>query len=267
MSIPYAMIHAFSEGPFTGNPAAVLYMDDKNLSNSELQKIATEMNVSETAFIYPSEIRNHFQLRWFTPTVEVDLCGHATLASAHYLFQHQIVAKDEHIHFYTLSGELIVSSTADGLRMKLPQEIPMACPAPEELIIALGVIPRAVSKNRMDYIVELADEQDIRELQVELSMVSRLEARGIVVTSRSNDSQYDIVCRTFYPAIGIDEDPVTGSAFCALAPYWSKRMKGASVLRAAQLSQRGGQALLLLEDEYVIQIGSCYTWAEGTLHI
>jgi len=267
MSIPYAMINAYGDGPFTGNPAAVLMIEQDQFTDPQLQQIATEMNVSETAFIYRSADHNHYQLRWFTPQVEVELCGHATLASAYYLYHRGIVATDQFICFHTLSGELVISQHDGVLRMRLPQEIPVACSAPVDLITALGVIPRAVSKNRMDYIIELADEQDVRELQVEFSLIAGLDARGIVVTSRANDPNIDIVCRTFYPRIGIDEDPVTGSAFCALAPYWMKRLRGHSEIRVVQLSSRKGSATLLLEDDYVIQEGSCYLWSEGVLHI
>ncbi|HIW31631.1 MAG TPA: PhzF family phenazine biosynthesis protein [Candidatus Paenibacillus intestinavium] len=267
MSIPYAMINAYGDGAFTGNPAAVLVIEQDQLTDHQLQQIATEMNVSETAFIYKDAMRNHFQLRWFTPQVEVDLCGHATLASAYYLYHLGIVPTDATIHFHTLSGELVINQCNGVLRMRLPQEIAVACSAPSDLITALGVIPRVVSKNRLDYIVELADEQDVRELQVELSLVASLEARGLVVTSRATDPAYDIVCRTFYPRIGVNEDPVTGSAFCALAPYWNKRLRGHSLLRVVQLSSRGGSATLWLEDEDVIQEGNCFLWAEGILHI
>ncbi|MCR8655882.1 PhzF family phenazine biosynthesis protein [Paenibacillus endoradicis] len=267
MSIPYAMINAYGDGPFTGNPAAVLVIEQDQLRDPQLQQIAAEMNVSETAFIYRGATNNQFQLRWFTPQVEVNLCGHATLASAHYLYHFGIVPTDITIHFHTLSGELVVSLHDGVLRMRLPQESPVACSAPSDLITALGVIPRAVSKNRMDYIVELADEQDVRQLQVEFSLIAGLDARGVVVTSRADDPSIDIVCRTFYPRIGIDEDPVTGSAFCALAPYWMKRLRNNTILKVVQLSIRGGSATLMLEDEIVIQEGSCFVWAEGSLHI
>lgn len=267
MSIPYAMIHAYGDGPFTGNPAAVLLLEQDQFSDLQLQQIAAEMNVSETAFIYISKELNHFHLRWFTPQVEVDLCGHATLASAYYLYHLGIVPTDQSIYFQTLSGALIISLHDGFLRMRLPQEIPVACSAPSDLITGLGVIPRAISKNRMDYIVELADEQDVRQLQVELSLIKGLDARGVVVTSRADNPDIDIVCRTFYPRIGIDEDPVTGSAFCALAPYWMKRLRNNSKLKVVQLSSRGGFATLQLEDDHVIQEGSCYLWSEGSLHM
>lgn len=268
MSVPYAMINAYGDGPFTGNPAAVLIIEQDQFSEQQLGQIAAEMNVSETAFIYRSTKHNQFQLRWFTPQVEVELCGHATLAAAYYLYNIGVVSADASIHFHTLSGELVVSLHHDGvLRMKLPQETPEACLTPDDLMTALGVIPRAVSKNRMDYVVELADEQDVRELQVELSLIAGLDARGIIVTSRASDQSCDIVCRTFYPRIGIDEDPATGSAFCALAPYWQRRFRSSSLLRVQQLSPRGGYATLQLEGDYVIQEGSCYHWSEGSLHI
>lgn len=267
MKLSFAMINAYCTGPFGGNPAAVVYLEDQMLSDKEMQQIAKEMNVSETAFIAPLEQVNHFQLRWFTPSVEVSLCGHATLAAARFLMENKMVDAKKRVVFRTLSGDLFVEGNLAGYEMLLPKEEPKPCSMPEVMLEAIGMVPRVVAKNRLDYIVELASEQDVRHLQVNLALIASLDARGIVVTSRSDHNDVDIVCRTFYPAIGISEDPVTGSAFCALAPYWLKKLRDHKELIVAQLSERGGQATLSLQDEYVLQQGQCFTWTSGSLHL
>ncbi|WP_127534062.1 PhzF family phenazine biosynthesis protein [Paenibacillus kobensis] len=262
-SSPLWIVDAFASAPFTGNPAAVCLLE-QTASTEWMQQIGAEMNLSETAFIRPLEA-NRFELRWFTPEAEVDLCGHATLAAAHILWETGRLALDEEAVFDTKSGILKAVKESDNIRLDFPAEPVAPVVLPEELIEALGFIPRYTGRNRLDYLVEADSEDTVRQLKPDMAILRNLDARGLIVTSRSS-SGYDFVSRCFYPAVGVDEDPVTGSAHCALAPYWAKRLRK-SELKAYQASRRGGHMTVRPEDERVLLLGQAVTVLTGKLTI
>nr|WP_208414332.1 PhzF family phenazine biosynthesis protein [Paenibacillus castaneae] len=231
------MVDAFTNIKFKGNPAAVCLLDAPQ-EEEWMQQVAAEMNQSETAFVSPGS--EGYDLRWFTPTVEMDLCGHATLASAHVLWETGRLDRGEAARFITKSGLLTCSLSGDWIDMDFPSETAEAAIAPEELVQGLGLIPRYVGRNRMDYLVEVDSEDTVRSLRPDYGMLARIPARGVIITSRASRAEaYDFVSRAFYPGTGIDEDPVTGSAHCALAPYWAKRLRR-DELTGYQASKRGG---------------------------
>jgi PhzF family phenazine biosynthesis protein len=216
MKIPIYQVDAFTSEVFSGNPAAVCILDSW-LGDNMLQSIAAENNLSETAFLVRND--DGFDLRWFTPTTEVALCGHATLASAFVLFNYQDWSKEE-IRFHTRkSGQLIVGKHNGLLEMDFPSRLAYSIVPPSGLREALGVTPISVLGSVEDLLVVLESERAVRELQPDFSALERFEYRGIIVTSRGSRS--DFVSRCFAPRFGIPEDPVTGSAHCVLVPYWS----------------------------------------------
>ncbi|MHA6484795.1 PhzF family phenazine biosynthesis protein [Paenibacillus sp. strain BS8-2] len=269
MKRPIYIADAFTKTRYGGNPAAVCLVDEP-MTDLEMLKIAAEMNLSETAYV--EQCGNGFGLRWFTPKAEVVLCGHATLAAAHVLWETGRLAPDREAVFETLSGTLIARrSNSDGsITMDFPAEPPEPAQAPQELLEGLGLIPRYVGRNRMDFIVEVDHEDTVRTLRPDFSMLSRLDARGVVVTSRSTmgymveGDPIHFVSRAFYPAIGVNEDPVTGSAHCALAPYWGQRMRRTE-LTAYQASERGGVVGMQLQGERVLLSGHAVTVLQGEL--
>ncbi len=223
-----------------------------------MQALAREMNLSETAF--PVRDKGFWQLRWFTPKAEVDLCGHATLASAHILWETGTVARGEPIVFDTRSGKLSCVASNGWIDMDFPSEPPVAADDPGDLIAALNA-PGAVrgkKRNRMDYLVEVADAQTLRNLQPDLRALAKLPVRGIIVTARSDEPQFDFLSRFFAPAVGVDEDPVTGSAHCCLAPYWAEKLVKNEML-AFQASPRGGVVRVALRGNRVILGGQAVT--------
>lgn len=230
----YFVVDAFADRPFTGNPAAVVPLS-KWPDDRWLQNVAMEMNLSETAFFVPTE--NGFHLRWLTPTVEVDLCGHATLATAKVLSHLGLAG--ESIRFESRSGVLNARILGDQIELDFPLQPEQATTAPAGLIEALGVNPKYVGRNKSDYLVEVESEAEVRRLTPDFNRLAKVDARGIIVTARSTDPRFDFVSRFFAPASGIDEDPVTGSAHCCLADFWSKRL-GRTKLLAYQASARGG---------------------------
>ncbi len=236
MSIPIFHVDAFAEKPFAGNPAAVCLLPAWR-DDAWLQAVAREMNLSETAFVVgPS---NPFELRWFTPTTEVLLCGHATLAAAHVLWQTEVAGQENAIRFQTKSGLLGAARHAEGIQLDFPSEPAEPAEAPPALVEGLGGPLRYVGRNRMDFLAEVDSEDTLRRLAPGLRRLATLPARGVIVTSRSLDPRYDFVSRFFAPAAGVDEDPVTGSAHCCLGPFWRERL-GKTELRAYQASPRGG---------------------------
>ncbi|GMK38104.1 isomerase [Paenibacillus sp. CCS19] len=262
-SIPIWIVDAFTATPFSGNPAAVCLLDVQP-SRDWMLRVAAEMNLSETAFLRPLE-DGMYELRWFTPRVEVDLCGHATLAAAHILYETGRIGEQEAARFETKSGVITAYRDNGGIRLDFPSEPVSPLSPPEELIEALGFIPRFVGSNRLDYLVEADDEATVRGLQPDLALLRTLQTRGVIVTSRSKaTSSYDFVSRAFFPAIGVDEDPVTGSAHCALAPYWAKRLRK-DELRAYQASARGGSLTVRVEEDRVMLIGQAITVLSGRL--
>ncbi len=258
------IIDAFADSPFRGNPAAVCLLE-RYPSDPWLQQVAMEMNLSETAFLSPQEDGSH-RLRWFTPTVEVDLCGHATLASAHYLWETGRAERNRTLTFHTLSGQLTASASEDGwIRLDFPVEQITETQAPDLLSDALGgAVPRFVGTNQLDLLVELDSEEAVRGLKPDFAAMAELGARGVLATARSQDDRYDFVSRCFFPVLGIDEDPVTGSAHCALAPYWGDKL-GKDRMTAVQASARTGVLRLALTGDRLHIRGQAVTVLKGSL--
>jgi PhzF family phenazine biosynthesis protein len=227
-----------------------------------MQNVAREMKVSETAFLYPEAEGYH--LRWFTPAVEVDLCGHATLASAHILWERGYLTPAQQARFHTRSGLLTAGKNGEWIEMNFPAEEAKDSTAPPELITALGIKPLFAGKNRFDYIIEVESEHVLRSLRPNLSMLGATTTRGVIVTSLSSSPDYDFVSRFFAPAVGIPEDPVTGSAHCCLGPYWKKRLKK-DQFRAYQASARGGVLKVRVEVDRVFLSGQAVTILEAEL--
>ncbi len=256
-SIRQYQVDAFTSRPFAGNPAAVCplasWLDDKLL-----QAIAEENNLSETAFFVPSA--KGFRLRWFTPVTEVDLCGHATLAAAHVLFE-ILAYPDPAITFETNSGDLHVRRHGKLLEMDFPAQPPLACPAPDALIRGLGVRPAEVLVAE-DYLAVFDSEDIIRAVTPDHTLLSLLDRRGVIVTAPGRD--VDFVSRFFAPRVGVPEDPVTGSAHCALTPYWAARL-GKDSLLARQVSKRGGDLLCAMKGKRVLLSGAAVTVMVATL--
>ena len=233
MTFPLFHVDAFTDRPFAGNPAAVCLLPSWP-ADRWLQGVAGEMNLSETAFLVKQPA--HFELRWFTPTVEVDLCGHATLASAHVLW-HERHAEGVQIDFSTRSGVLRALRQGDTIELDFPLKPEETTEAPAGLLAALGVDARYVGRNQFDYLVEVDSEATVRGLAPDFQRLAAVQARGIIVTSRAAKPPFDFVSRFFAPAAGVNEDPVTGSAHCCLGPFWSKRL-GKTELSAYQASAR-----------------------------
>lgn len=259
--IPCFQIDAFASRPFSGNPAAVCLLD-RVYPAEWMQAVAAEMNLSETSFVRP--LGEGFELRWFTPAVEVDLCGHATLAAAHVLWQAGMAAGGNPIDFLTRSGTLRASRAGDRIELDFPATPPVEAEPPAGLLAALGVEPRFVGRTRFDYLLLVDSEAQLRALRPDFARLAEVETRGVIVTSVSEDPQYDFVSRFFAPAVGVDEDPVTGSAHCCLAPFWQARLNRAS-LTAYQASQRGGVVWLRAQGGRVILGGQAVAVWSGEL--
>jgi PhzF family phenazine biosynthesis protein len=256
-------IDAFTASPFQGNPAAVCLIPGP-WSKGKMQEMAREMNLSETAFVYRQE--DGFSLRWFTPLTEVSLCGHATLASAHVLYETGLMDRREPIRFHTLSGLLTALCTADWLHIDLPAEVPNPCELPEGLAESLG-LSRLVytGRNRLDYLIAVDSVEHVRSLSPNFPRLAKvLPTRGVIVTAPADQTEYDYVCRYFDPAAGIDEDPVTGSAHCCLGPYW-KRILLKDTMKARQLSARGGFLHVSAIDDRVVLSGQAVTIWRGEM--
>lgn len=256
-------VDAFTSKLFSGNPAAVMIMDEFP-SDETCQKIATEMNLSETAFVKP--LGSHcFHLRWFTPAVEVKLCGHATLAAAHILFQENVVQANVVIQFESLSGSLFVSNTPKGLSLNFP--VQKTGPALDkkffEEILSVKIV--TAEKAYDDLIIEIESEKQLRTLQINFDKISKLNCRGLIVTAKS-EGPYDFVSRFFAPRVGVNEDPVTGSAHCKLVDYWQKRLHKNHFF-AYQASSRGGELWLEIKDDRVSIIGNAVTVIEGHIFL
>jgi predicted PhzF superfamily epimerase YddE/YHI9 len=251
MTFTIIQVDAFTDQPFRGNPAAVCVLDGP-ADEAWMQHVAREMNLSETAFLYPLDdpAESSFNLRWFTPTVEVDLCGHATLAAAHVLWEQGHLPPDRPARFHTKSGLLAARRRGDWIELDFPAEPASMVEPPPALLEALGVESSYVGKNRMDYLVELPAEEQVRGLRPDLSLLMTFPHRGMIVTARADTAGYDFVSRFFAPQVGIAEDPVTGSAHCCLGPYWQGRL-GQAELVAYQASARGGVVRVRVEGERV----------------
>jgi PhzF family phenazine biosynthesis protein len=257
-------VDAFASRPFTGNPAAVCILSAE-ASASWMQAVAMEMNLSETAFTWREA--NGWRLRWFTPVEEVDLCGHATLATSHTLWEQGQVADDQPCVFHTRSGELRATRGKDGaITMDFPAEPAEPCDAPSGLAEALGIEPIAVHRNRFDYLAELPTEDDVRNIAPDMTKLAAMTQRGVMVTALSGAAEFDFVSRFFAPAVGIPEDSVTGSAHCALGPFWSARLNK-SVLTGLQASARTGiVGVEIMPNNRVHLRGRAITVLEALLH-
>jgi predicted PhzF superfamily epimerase YddE/YHI9 len=254
MAQSVAIVDAFAERPFEGNPAAVCIMNEAG-DETWMQRVAREMNLSETAFLYPE--RGDFRLRWFTPTVEVALCGHATLASAHVLWESGRIPAGSSACFRTKSGVLHARREGELIVLDFPATRPEACATP-------GARPKYVGKNAFDLLVEVGSEATVREIAPNLAALATLPVRGIMVTSRAEDTAFDFVSRFFAPSVGIAEDPVTGSAHCCLGPYWGERLSK-TYLVAHQVSHRGGVIRVGLRGDRVDLVGRAVTVLRGEL--
>ncbi len=253
----FFQIDAFTTRRFAGNPAAVMLMDAFP-HDGVLQSLAAENNLAETAFLVPDGC--DYRLRWFTPTVEVPLCGHATLASAAAVME-RLEPGREIVAFQTASGRLTVTRSGARYLMDFPARPCSSIEAPMGLAAALGVQPTEVVWDGFNYLARLATPDQVRSLSPNLTAVERLDCAGVIVTAEDG-RDYDFISRYFAPAKGIPEDPVTGGAHCALAPFWAKRL-GRSALRAFQASSRGGEILCRLKDERVKLEGACIFYLEG----
>jgi PhzF family phenazine biosynthesis protein len=231
------VVHAFTDRPYAGNPAAVCF-PSKKPTDEWMQQVAAEMRLSETAFLTPTE--DGYRLRWFTPAIEVDLCGHATLASAHVLWETGRLRPSAQARFQTRSGLLTVDQGSGSMTMDFPARPAEPCREWNDLPAVLGAqAARFIGKNGMDALVELEDAQSVRSLKPDFVRLLQYPVRGVIVTAKSDDPAYDFVSRFFAPLAGVPEDPVTGSAHCCLGPYWSERL-GKRDLVAYQASARGG---------------------------
>ncbi|MDX1568884.1 MAG: PhzF family phenazine biosynthesis protein [Xanthomonadales bacterium] len=261
MKVPLFQVDAFTDVVFAGNPAAVCPLTAWP-PDSVMQSIAAENNLSETAFFVAAGDVN--ELRWFTPTTEVKLCGHATLASGHVIMT-EFDAAASSVRFSTRSGQLVVSrGDAQGYRMDLPAQASSPADAPEGLAAALGMEPKAVWRAGEDYLCELDSASEVVGLRPAMDALASVAARGIIVTAPGEET--DFCSRFFGPAVGVPEDPVTGSAHCALAPFWAERL-GKSRLTAAQLSRRGGRLVAEVAGARVILEAGCATYLRGTIEI
>lgn len=254
-------VDAFSDRQFRGNPAAVVLLSD--YPNDEvLQSIAAENNLSETAFLVKSGA--DYRLRWFTPTVEVPLCGHATLASAAVIFE-RIDPDRRAVAFHTASGALTVARAPDGYAMDFPARPTTPIEPPAQLAIALGATPIETAWDGFNFLARLADADQVRRLAPDHAAIARLPCAGVIATAQG-EAPFDFTSRYFAPAKGIPEDPVTGGAHCALTPFWSERL-GRSAFRAFQASARGGEIVCRLKGERIELEGKCVFYMEGEITV
>ncbi|MCG6962895.1 MAG: PhzF family phenazine biosynthesis protein [Acidobacteria bacterium] len=253
-------VDAFTAEPFAGNPAAVVPLEQP-AAESWMQAVAAEMNLSETAFVHPEGDR--FRLRWFTPVVEVELCGHATLATSHVLWSEGL-CEAEVIHYATRSGELLARAEGELIELDFPSRPPTAIDAPAGLAEALGAGLRWVGTSTEDLLVELESDEVVRSLKPDTGALLRVTARGIIVTAASADERFDFVSRFFAPAVGVPEDPVTGSAHCVLGPFWSGRLGRHNVV-GYQASTRSGVVRVRVRGERVAISGRAVTVMRGDL--
>lgn len=254
-------VDAFTDHRFGGNAAAICWLEEA-ADPLWMQSVAEEMNLSETAFV--RRLPDGLELRWFTPVVEVDLCGHATLATAHALWTEGLAKTDEDLRFHTKSGLLTCTRTGEFIELDFPAMPAQPAVPPEGMIAALGVKPIFVGRARFDYLVVLDSAEAVRAVRPDFQRLGRVPTRGVIVTARSDDPQFDFVSRFFAPAVGVNEDPVCGSAHCCMAPYWANEL-GKSELMAYQASARGGVLRLRLNGDRVMLGGRAVTVWRGEL--
>jgi PhzF family phenazine biosynthesis protein len=254
-------VDSFTNRAFAGNPAAVCILPAP-APETWMHNVAREMNLSETSYLVPRE--DGFHLRWFTPTVEVALCGHATLASAHILWETGVLRPDEQARFHTLSGLLTADRKGDWIELDFPAKPEEHATPWDELVRGLGITPRYVGKSQFDYLVEADSEQTVRSLTPDFNLLKQTKARGVIVTARAEGGEFDFVSRFFAPGAGVDEDPVTGSSHCVLGPFWAKRL-GKTEFLAYQASARGGVVRVQLAGNRVKLGGEAVTVMRGEL--
>jgi PhzF family phenazine biosynthesis protein len=259
--VPLFHVDAFTDRPLAGNPAAVCLLTGPREAEW-MQQVAMEMNLSETAFLHPET--DGYRLRWFTPTVEVDLCGHATLASAHVLWEQGLLEPNARARFQTRSGLLTADRHAGGIELDFPATPPAPAAPPRGLLEALGVSARFVGKTRFDYLVEVDAEATVRGLHPDFAALAKLGVRGVIVTAQAATAGFDFLSRFFAPGAGIDEDPATGSSHCALALFWGERL-GKIEMTGYQASARGGVIGVRLDGPRVRLRGKAVTVLKGEL--
>ncbi|HLN26839.1 MAG TPA: PhzF family phenazine biosynthesis protein [Gemmataceae bacterium] len=261
MGIPIIQVDAFTDRPFAGNPAAICILSEPR-DTQWMKSVAAEMNLSETAFL--ERRADGFQLRWFTPAIEVDLCGHATLASAHALWEGGYLQPGQQARFHTRSGLLAASKSGDWIELDFPTNAPEPTASPPGLLEALGINAIHVEKHRLHYLVEVDSEEVLRGANPNFQALAKVPIRGIIVTCRTASGPYDFLSRYFAPAAGINEDPVTGSAHCCLGPYWQRKL-GKDEFLAYQASARGGVVRVRVQGERVLLGGQAVTVLRGEL--
>lgn len=257
MGIPLFQVDSFTSKPFAGNPAGVCLLDGESRDDDWMQSLAAEMNLAETAFVSRRE-DDGYDLRWFTPLAEVDLCGHATLASAHILWSTKRHPIAQQIDFETRSGRLVTSTHGSEIKMDFPAQPSKPADPPAGLLDAMGVSPICVEQNKTDFLLQVEDESTLMGIQPDYRRLGMIDARGIIVTCRSQEEGYDFKSRFFAPAVGVNEDPVTGSAHCCLAPFWKARL-GKDTLTGYQASPRGGIVRVANVDDRVHLFGHAVT--------
>ena len=255
MTLVIHHVDAFADAIFGGNPAGVCILTEPR-EDAWMQKLARELNLSETAFL--QKRGDGYNLRWFTPLVEVDLCGHATLASAHVLWEQGLLRSDEAARFHTRSGLLKAERRGEWIELDFPSLPDRKIPIPRGLARALGVRPRYLGRSRFDYIAEVESEATVRNVKPNFTLLGALPIRGLIVTARAKTAPYDFVSRFFAPRAGINEDPVTGSAHSVLGPFWKNRL-GKSEMLAYQASKRGGVLRVRVGDRRVFIGGKAIT--------
>jgi PhzF family phenazine biosynthesis protein len=261
MTVPIYQVDAFTDKPFSGNPAAVCLLPQAR-ETTWMQAVAKEMNLSETAFLLKQE--DGYNLRWFTPAVEVDLCGHATLASAHVLWETGILRREEQARFHTRSGLLTAVCKGREMELNFPAKNEEPAEAPGGLLEALKVKAMYIGKSKFDYLVQVEAEETVRGLKPDFAILKNIPVRGVIVTSRAVSPGYDFISRFFAPAAGVNEDPVTGSAHCTLGPFWSRRL-GKKEFLAYQASERGGTLRVRLAGDRVHLGGNATTIFQGEM--
>jgi PhzF family phenazine biosynthesis protein len=254
-------VDAFTDKPFAGNPAAVCILPEA-ADDQWMQHLANEMNLSETAFLVQQG--DGFNLRWFTPMVEVELCGHATLASAHVLWEKGFLSPDRQARFYTKSGLLGAVRKGAWIELDFPAEPEKQADIPDRLIKALGIKHSYAGRNRFDFLIEVESVETVRKITPDFTLLRSLSGRGFIITSRSDSSEFDFISRFFAPAAGVNEDPVTGSAHCCLGPYWAKKLAKEELI-GYQASARGGVIKVRVAGDRVYIGGQAVTVMRGTL--
>lgn len=261
MKLTIYQVDAFAGDIFKGNPAAVVPLKDW-LDDALMQNIAMENNLSETAFFVETDSGYH--LRWFTPEYEIDLCGHATLASA-YIIKNFLQPHLAEINFSTQKAGVLTASAQDGMyTLNFPSRMPEACDAPDKLFKSLGITNAVEVLRSRDYFVVLPNEEAVRNVEPDYTLMKELDTIGVIVTSKGHEA--DVVSRCFYPGAGIPEDPVTGSAHCNIVPYWSEKL-GKTKLDCLQLSPRGGRLQCELQGDRVLMSGKCVLYLQGEIFV